>query len=420
MTQKRWLGNAAAVFDLWTINAPTGTIVSQTYSVTINGKSVTYVAGGADTASTILAGIVAAINSTSPLPPPEFQELTATALPVGGPYTSLTIQQKTAGKPTSLSVSTSGAATYSITNTTAATGPSFFDNGANWAGGSAPANSDTLIFDTGNVPCKYNINTTLTGVTVNVYPGFTGTIGLPAINADNSNTYYEYRTQNLTLAGGTLYVNATSCQRVNVAFGSNLATVRVLGTGSRLDKSTPVVLLTGGNSSSTLTINKGDVGVAFYDTTSATFSTVGTGYMTTPASDVTLTVGLGATLTTINKNGGRAYLRVGATTITQQPDGGTLTLTDSAAVTTLNVMAGTVNFQSVGTVGTINLYNKATLDCSGDPRAKTVTNPINVYDSAVTVIDPQKTINSGVLSLATSDLVTVNVNHGGNSSIVFT
>lgn len=58
-TTKRWLGNAASVTDVWTITL-SGTVVSQTYSVTINGKSVTYTANGSSTVSIILQGLAAA------------------------------------------------------------------------------------------------------------------------------------------------------------------------------------------------------------------------------------------------------------------------------------------------------------------------------------------------------------------------
>ncbi len=133
-----------------------------------------------------------------------------------------------------------------------------------------------------------------------------------------------------------------------------------------------------------------------------------------------LTIGLGATLTTVTKNGGSVTSRVGATTINQDVLGGTLTLTDAAAVTTLNVYGGTAVISTTGTIATVNLYNSATLDANQDPRARTITNAINVYSSAVTIKDDQKAINSGTLSLNTNGATNVNVNHGGNATIVYT
>lgn len=418
---KEWLGNAAAVTDLWTISAPSGTIVSQVYSITINSKSVTYTAGGADTATIILAGLLAALTSTTSPTPQEFQELTWAALPVGGPYTSLTGTQKTSGRPSTISTSTSGAAGgFASTNTTVATGPNFFDNGQNWSGGIAPTNSDTLTFDVGNVGCWYNINTALTGIVININEGYTGSIGLPAVNVIGQNIYAEYRTQYLTLAGGTALINSSGITRCKLAFGSNLATVRVLNNAQRPDPNVPVVLITGGNGSSTLDISKGDAGVAFYDSTTATFLTINSSYLTQPQGDVNLICGKGATLTTINKNGGTLTLRASATTVSQQSAGGTLNITDAAAITTLNAFGGIVNFETSGTVATINLYGQTKFDCSGDTRAHTITNPINVFDARVQIIDAMKTINSGTLSINGEGIASCSFNHGDITTLVAT
>ena len=420
MATKRWLGNANATADLWTVGL-SGTVVSQTYAMTINSKSITYLATASDTVSTILLALQNLWNATTSGPSVEFTEMTAAALPSGGPYTSMTITGDTLGKPSTITVATSGGATFTITNTSPATGPNDFTNAQNWSGGAAPANSDNLVFDNGSIPCKYNLGSSLTGVTVSVEAGYSGQIGLPFINADNAQaSYAEYRPTALTLAGGTAVINSKQMGRCNLAFGANTATVRVLNTGQRSESSTPVVLITGGNGSSELDINSGDVAMAFYQGQAATFPTIKTGYVSQPASDVTLTIGVGATLTTITKNGGSLTSRVGATTITHDVLGGTLTLTDAAAVTTLNVYGGTAVISTTGTIGTVNLYNAATLDADQDPRARTITNPINVYSSAVTVKDNQKAINSGTLSLNTNGALTVNVQHGGNTTMVFT
>lgn len=418
-TTKRWIGNAAAIADLWTISL-SDTVVSQAYSLTINGKSISYTAGGGDTISSILSALVTAWNSLVAPPPPEFQELIAAGLPTSGPFTSVTLKGVTSGKPSTISASTTGGATFSIANTTPATGPNDFANAQNWSNGIAPVNSDILVFDNGSTPCKYNLSTSLTGITLSVEQGYAGSIGLPFINSDSTTVYAEYRPTSLTLAGGTAIVNAPSLTRCNLAFGAHTANVRVLATGKRPDQYVPVVLMTGGDGSSELDISKGDVGVAFYQGTTATFPTIKTSYVTNAVVDVSLQCGPGATLTNVIKNGGTAVLRCSATTITQDSAGGNLTIGDSAAVTTLNVFNGIAALNSTGTVGTVNLYNLAFLDADQDPRAKTITNPINVHDSGVTIRDNQKSINSGTLSLTTNGVESVNVQHGGNISIVFT
>ena len=95
-------------------------------------------------------------------------------------------------------------------------------------------------------------------------------------------------------------------------------------------------------------------------------------------------------------------------------------LHDAVTVTTVNCYAGTINVNTTGAIGTVHLYAKSILNVDGDPRAKTITNPIEVYSKDVTINDNQQSINSGTLTLATNGCTTVNVNHGANATMVFT
>jgi len=411
----RWIGNAAYVTDLWTISAPSGTIVSQTYNVTINGKSVSYTAGGSDTASFILQSLQGLLAAFNPAPPAEFQELTWALVGTAGSYTAITATQNTPGVPSTISVTTSGAATFSITNTTPANGPNFFTTAANWDLGTAPANSSVCYFDNGSIPCLYGLSTSLTGVTIVVNQGYSGLIGLPALNQTNTSTtgtYSEYRTQSLTLAGGTVTINSTSVQRCNIAFGAHLATVQIVATSTqRLLSSVPIVLITGGNSSSVLTAVQGDIGVAFYENQTAQFATISTGYATNPNSDVVLYVGVGATLATVVKNGGSHEIHANVTTITSDFSGGTLTLKDAITVTTLNAYAGTVTVATSGTIGTINLYGTATLTFNADPRT-------HVFSSTAKIIDSAKTL--GTLSTVCTGIQSFSFDFGGINTLIVT
>jgi hypothetical protein len=222
------------------------------------------------------------------------------------------------------------------------------------------------------------------------------------------------------LAGGTVIVNSPGISLCNLAFGANTATVRVLNTGARSDANTPVVLITGGNGSSELDITKGDVGVAFYQGTTATIATIKTGFASNAASDVSLIIGVSATLTTITKSGGYLSTRSSLTTLNQDVGGGSVDLRDSVTVTTVNQYAGTVNYSTNGTIGTINAYNKAIVNFDSDPRGITLTNPINVYSSLVTINDNQKRVNSGTLSITMNGAASVNYSHGANATLVLT
>jgi hypothetical protein len=408
MSVKRWIGNAAAISDLWAISL-SGTVVSQVYSMTINGKSITYAASGTDTAATICAALAAVWNAISPAPPPEFQELTAAAT-----TSTVTLTGDLPGVPATITVATSGAATFSIAHTFSATGPNDLANGQNWSGGVALANGDAAVFDNGNVPVKYNLNTSLTGISVSIESGYSGAIGLPFINSNSSTSYAEYRPTSLTLAGGTAMVNGPALTRCNLAFGANTATVRVLATGQRVDKYTPVVLVTGGNGSSELDVTKGDVGVAFYQGTTATFPVLKTSYVTNASSDVAVVCGAGATLTTIVKNGGSLTLSSDVTTLVQETSGGTVTIA-AGAVTTLDLQGGTAVYNSTGTLGSATISNNGVLDFDQDPRARTVTNPIQLYGDNATLRDNQKAVNSGVLSFKANKTTKLNVQHGSDN-----
>ena len=411
MTVKRWLGQAVATYDIWTISL-SGTVTSQTYTITINSKTVTFIAGGSDTVASVLAGLVANWNLSNA--PPEFGELTPA---VSG--TTIVATANLAGNPCTITVGTSGGATFTIAHTQAATGPNDFTNALNWSGGVAPANGDTLVFDNGSASCKYNISSSLTGITLLVNPGFSGNIGLSFINQNSNTTYNEYRTTALTLTGGTVTINAPSLTLCSLAFGANTATVQITATGRRTSQYTPVVLITGGNGSSKLAITKGDVGVAFYQGQTATFPTILTSYQNSATSDVTLFCGSGCTLTTVTQDGGNVTTNSSVTTFTQGVGGGTATFV-SGSVTTLYVEAGTAVWNSTGTLGTATVAGKGLLDFSQDPNGKTVTNPILVYGDVASVNDPWKVVNSGVLSVTTNQTQMLNVSHGSGNVCTFT
>jgi len=158
------------------------------------------------------------------------------------------------------------------------------------------------VFDSGSIACCYGLSTVLTGLTINVNPGYSGQIGLPDRNTD-ATPYQEYRTSSLVIDGGTIVVDAPQVNLVRVNFGSTLAVVRELNSGAGIN-SAPAVLITGGAASSEADITKGSCGFAFYATETANFPTVKIGYVSNQASDAIVTLGVGCTVTAISKAGG--------------------------------------------------------------------------------------------------------------------
>lgn len=415
MATKRWQSGAQSVTDVWTLTL-SGTVTSQTYTVTIGNKTITYVANGSATVAIIMAALLASWNSTTTPAAPEFKELTAT-----GGVTDLVLTGKLTGRPHVITFTTGGVGVPVATNTTAATGPNHIDNGANWSGGVAPANTDLLIFDSGTAPCKYGFSTmsAMTTITVQVNPGYGGRqIGLPGVNRD-AGVYYEYRTPGITIEGGTAIVNCDSLSLFRINFGTTLAVVRSLQTGQRLDPNYPIILLRGGAASSTLDISRGDVGLAFFAGETANFPVWKMGYVTNQATDARLVIGLGTTWTTGTKNGGYLENNASGTTLTQNQNGG-VTTNLTGAFTTINVNGGVFNQNATGTAGTINVRNEGLLDFDGDTRAKTVTNPITVTGKQARVRDNQKAVNSGVLTLTLTDALLSQVEHGTSNGVVAT
>lgn len=396
MATKQWTGNAVATKDVWTIT-PGGTIASgSTFTLTINGKSIVYTST-ATTVASVTAGITALWNNTETPPPPEFRELVAV-----DNTTSVTLTGRIEGRPHDISGAAGGSGTPSITvsNTTAATGPNFISAAANWSDGNAPANSDVLVIDSGDIPIYYGFDAldALTGVTLRILEGYQGAeIGLPNDN-NNGDFYREYRTKEVTLDGGTIEVNCSTLQRLRVNTQSTAATYRIINTGQRQDALIPVVLITANNSSNTLDVTRGDVAVAFYPGQTSNFATVRLAFANNQANDSIVFIGPDCTLATISKTGGDLTVNSNVTTLSQFPNGGTVRV-EAGAFASLNIDGGTCIYNSTGTLGTPRVSNDGFLDFDQDSRPKTVTNPVELFGDRARVRDSRKVVNSGALVL---------------------
>lgn len=408
MSTIRWLGAAADITDVWTITVGGTWATSDTVTVTINGKDVTGIVGSTTTVAEVcslianmLANSLSSLGTGESYSPSsggqgiqEFKEYTYAA-----GSTTVVCTSTTAGVPGTISVSKSSTSgTVSISNTTAATGKKFLDNADNWSGGSAPANSDTLVFDSGSTDCLYGINTSLTGLTINILEGYSGKIGLPEVNGSGTTAYNEYRTKYLTTAGGTttVLIDDSKIQRVRLAFGANTANIVVRNTGTRVDQNVPVVLLTGGNASSTLAMTKGDVGAAFYAGETAQLSTLKTGFVSSQTSDVKFYGGTGLTMGAVTKNGGTLTFNNTITSLTHQPKCGPTTINGSGTLATATIHGGTLNWNSTGALAgtSCRVGFDGLLSFDQDPQAKTVSNDIAIYGASAKLSDRNNVIAS--------------------------
>ena len=427
MATRRWLGNAVQITQVDTITVANTWATNDTVTMTINGKSIvltiktdTSTANVATAIKEIWNGDTQSGTGAHISTPtfadgggniiPEFREVTAS---VSGSVVTLTAD--TAGKPFVLTVTetTAGSGTASEATATAATGKHFFNDTDNWSGSTVPVDSDTVVFDNSDIDCLYAIDQNAVSPEITkIYQSYTGRIGLPEINVDDTAyPYREYRDRFLKLnASGDSVTNdidigigsGRGSQRINMDLHSGTNLVTVHNSGSRELSNIPPVNLKGGGASSQLTIVKGDVGIALIDGDTTTFTTVRMGYRDNRESDAKLYAGANAALTTVNKDGGELESWAAITTLTQHAG---VTKHRQGAITTLNGRGGHVIYNSTTALATATLTNDCHLDFSQDLRAKAVTNPVERYGSDTKISDPFNVVGTLVFdNNQTSDL----------------
>jgi hypothetical protein len=396
-----WRGDAPARAKVVTLVVGSSTS-GHTFTTTINGKSITVTAGGADTTSTLAAAIQAALSASQI---PEFKDVNWTV-----DTATVTGTAATAGAP--FTVSKSGTGTYTLTTVTTSSGPNHADEPLNWSLGTVPGAGDDVIVDV-PVDLLYGWENVAAAAfsSLSIRARFEANLGLPRYNAAG---YIEYRTRFWALATAVPVTigegDGRGPTRCNLQIAT-AASVVVLKTGQRQKPNEPAVNLTGA-ASGTLSVAAGDVGLATDDDTLACT-------ITTAAvdGDATLTVGGGATVTTANQTGGTL---VGYGTVT------TLNITGGNAVlykapTTITADAppdgggaAAVDCRFTGTVTTVTARGQGpgqgspAVLCGNNPRAKTFTNC--TFTGGANLQDPDKSVtftNAGTFdraSLKASDL----------------
>jgi hypothetical protein len=413
MANKILRGDAKPVAQVTTITIGGSPATSDTYTVTINRKTVTYTElAGSPTTSTVATGLAAALNASDFA---EFQEVRWTAATA-----TVVSTAKQAGVPFTISVSNTGGGTIAQAPTVANTGPWNVDEANNWDPASGnPGVSDVVVIDVLNGGAKYGLSnftsSKLTSLTV-----LRGSVGLPD---QNTSGFVEYRTKALPLAGGATNVyigdGTLSPDFCRLDFGASSTVVVNTGASGSITSSGPPVLLT--NSAGTLTtiVNTGFVGLAtnLGDTFGGplTVGTLGPDNSFGASDEAAkVTIGPGATVSTLGVNGGSVTINgtvSGAVTIKD----GTVTVGDAASFGgTIAVTGGTVLWQSGVAIGTSTYAGDgAVLDLSGDLRPLTVTS-LTIIQGA-RLIDPNRRLAGQVV---TFDPQSLKVSVFGSSSWV--
>ena len=411
MATNRWRGDAPAIAQVTTLTVGGLPSAGQVYGVTINGKTISYTAGSSATNASITTGLCAllVLNTT----PPEFQE----AIWTNDGVSVITATAATAGVPFTLTASATGAGTLTAATTTPSVGPNHADSPANWSLGSLPGTGDDVLID-GGADLLYGLGN-LTAAALDsfrVKASFVGAIGLPVRNTSgigigSSAGYVEYRPREYPIGSGVPVTigegPGAGPNLVNLASAGTLA-LTIVTTGPAMRVS-PVVNVSGCTDGA-LVATGGSIGLAADDD-----SLTGTITTMTISGTAAMTIGPSGSVTTISQDAGAIYSAgtAGGLTIT----GGAFTLTGTLdSVTATPALSGQVEvlWQTGGTIGSATFTGQGPgqsapiLDCSVDPRAKTLTN--STFTGGAQLYDPNKTVtltnpmSIDRASLAASDL----------------
>jgi trimeric autotransporter adhesin len=413
MATRYWLGKALGVAQVDTVEV-TAYHADTTYTLTVNGVAVVTQVG--DTNVTVTAAAMATKWNASLHP----YCIGITASNASGVIT-LTADQL--GEPNTVTSSKSGTGTIgSVTSVTAATGPRWWNNAANWSGDTVPVSTDIVIIDNSTIDILFGIDQSgMSGqfANVTVGRGYRGVIGLNAhaffVNGSDNASATEYRETYLKIkCNGFIEIGKDTgtgteqmSRRIKIHSGATEVDFIVYNTeaiDNSVDVPKPCVQLNMTHATSTLEVRGGEVGVAVaIEGETATLGTItNTGGRIITGSGLTLTTYV---QTGASSEGSQLHLAATLTTLTN--NGGDTTTSGSFAVTTMNTAAGQIISNSTGTITAANSTG-GHLDFSKSRAARTVSAakvdaPGSIsFDPAYLTLSAKVTSNNPVRYTATA------------------
>lgn len=411
MANRRWLGKAKNISQVATIVVADTWATNDTITITIDGIDFVVTVGSLFTTAQVATTLKQAFNGetltdTSASCSPTISEGGSQAInQLYGITASVSSSTVTLtgilGIPFTISAAASTAGDGDITLTleaTAATGKWHWNNADNWSGGAVPVDNDTVIFDSGNVDCRYALTASMQPALFVLSKGYRGKIGLPEINMDTpAKPYPEYRGKYLTFDDNSVTCTyqlfmedgGAGSPLVRIDAGAGQAIFNIYGTASRYDAAYPNLLLLGVHVSNVLYASAGDAGVAFFEGESAKL--VGL----RAAGSARIVCGNGVEFqssTVIDITS--ATVQIESATASSDIDingGGKLLALGTAAHADIDVQSGTCDYRSSGTITTLRVGDGGLFDRSNDLRALTVTNVVNVVRGS-RIKDPNKTM----------------------------
>lgn len=364
MALKKWRGGAQGAGQVTRVTFSAYTS-GQTYTLTINGKSISYVAT-ASTITNVVDGLVAAWQAS---PEREFAE----AIPTNSSGVLLT--SVVAGTPFTVTGSATGGITATVTLVTAASGPNHFTTAQNWVGGVAPVAGDDLLFADTDQSLLYaleDVSNNYGNITID--SSFVGAIGLPPTN---SNGYQEYRPRFLKLGDGTSAFAVTiglgtgrQPERVLIDANNASVTAAIYGTGSNSADSDYPVVIKNPDNASVINLYAGRLQV------DADSSGACSAVRVTPSGqsqDASLLLGANIAAGDVLLAGGAVELRGSATTLVAS-DGATVEAMLGFTCPTITVASGAeLRWRSTAGIATrLTVQHGGRVDFSGQGGSKTV------------------------------------------------
>lgn len=362
-------------------------------TMNINGQKILVTFGGAiPTVSEVVAALVAAWNGAAITGFTETRNITGDLITEFNEITAsdadpiLTLTHDTKGIPFTVTITTDSSA-GTISAVTVAT-PSQSPNhwiAENFDSGALPASTDTVHILDNDVSIKYGLDQN--GVDLAklvIRAGYTGEIGLPAINSDNTNSYREYRQRSLKIGAAILEIGAgegSGSSRIQIDIDGQVCAATIFSTGSSAETDFHAVQLTNAAATSTLKVLGGSVDASAGAAETGEFTTIDV------AGQGAYRGSSGVTWTTLNVSGNASA--------DIDSDGTNLNTFESAtlikregAITNANLFGSNHEWIGSGTIATtFKLGRGSVFDASQNVAGFTIT-PEGVISADCSIVDP--------------------------------
>ncbi len=381
MPNNYWLGHAVAVAQVKTHTVGGVPANGQIYTATINNKTLSYTATGADTNITIAAALYALLIAydVEEYTEAEYSYTAATAI--------ITSTVTEAGADVTMTTAADGTGTFVTATVTAATGPEWWTDIDNWSLQAVPVNGDSVYLrGTSTNITRGLAQSAVTLALLDIDSTYTGKIGLPDFHAATGGgaTYSEYRATHLAIGATAVNVgrgSGSGSSRMRINFGTVQTTIRAYGTGQPETAGGVALDFIGTHAANALYASRGSIGAAVKPGTVAAVAAANIGSQGSPVSDVQCVFGDGCTLTDLKMTGGTVECRNGFAT--GELSDGELTVSGTAGVSTsLVANSGLVNYDTTGTLASYKGGKGSKIDFGRVVAARTVTAAVLVADAS--------------------------------------